>query len=95
MLSIYAYKDLSLRLPALVLAATPDLDGWRDFGFVVQAYLRDAVPFVERVAALARQRSHRIRVRLAKGAYWDAETARTCLYPHAPWDRTSGPTLHR
>jgi RHH-type transcriptional regulator, proline utilization regulon repressor / proline dehydrogenase / delta 1-pyrroline-5-carboxylate dehydrogenase len=71
----YGYRDLSLHIPALVLAAAPDLDGFRDFGFVVQAYLQDAVPFVEQVAALARQRSHRIQVRLVKGAYWDAETA--------------------
>jgi RHH-type proline utilization regulon transcriptional repressor/proline dehydrogenase/delta 1-pyrroline-5-carboxylate dehydrogenase len=50
------------------------LEDFRDFGFVVQAYLQDAVTFVERVTALARQRGHRIQVRLVKGAYWDAET---------------------
>jgi RHH-type transcriptional regulator, proline utilization regulon repressor / proline dehydrogenase / delta 1-pyrroline-5-carboxylate dehydrogenase len=71
----YAYRDLSLHIPALVLAAAPDLDDFHDFGFVVQAYLRDAVPFVERVAGLARRRGHRVQVRLVKGAYWDAETA--------------------
>jgi RHH-type transcriptional regulator, proline utilization regulon repressor / proline dehydrogenase / delta 1-pyrroline-5-carboxylate dehydrogenase len=71
----YAYRDLSLRVPASVLAAAPDLDDFQDFGFVVQAYLQDAVAFVEQVAALARQRGHRIQVRLVKGAYWDAETA--------------------
>jgi RHH-type transcriptional regulator, proline utilization regulon repressor / proline dehydrogenase / delta 1-pyrroline-5-carboxylate dehydrogenase len=70
----YAYRDLSLHIPALVLAATPELDDFHDFGFVVQAYLQDVVPFVERVTALARQRRHRIQVRLVKGAYWDAET---------------------
>jgi RHH-type proline utilization regulon transcriptional repressor/proline dehydrogenase/delta 1-pyrroline-5-carboxylate dehydrogenase len=71
----YSYRDLSLHIPALVLAAAPDLDDFRDFGFVVQAYLRDAVPFVQQVEVLARQRDHRIQVRLVKGAYWDAETA--------------------
>jgi RHH-type transcriptional regulator, proline utilization regulon repressor / proline dehydrogenase / delta 1-pyrroline-5-carboxylate dehydrogenase len=71
----YSYRDLGLRIPALALAAAPDLDDFRDFGFVVQAYLRDAVPFVRQVEALARQRGHRIQVRLVKGAYWDAETA--------------------
>jgi RHH-type transcriptional regulator, proline utilization regulon repressor / proline dehydrogenase / delta 1-pyrroline-5-carboxylate dehydrogenase len=76
----YAYRDLSLHVPAIVLAATPDLDDFRDFGFVVQAYLRDAVPFVEQVAVLARQRGHRIQVRLVKGAYWDAETAEAAAY---------------
>jgi RHH-type transcriptional regulator, proline utilization regulon repressor / proline dehydrogenase / delta 1-pyrroline-5-carboxylate dehydrogenase len=70
----YAYRDLSVRIPALVLAATPELDDFHDFGFVVQAYLQDAVSCVEHVTALARQRGHRIQVRLVKGAYWDAET---------------------
>ena len=76
----YAYRDLSLHVPAIVLAATPDLDDFGDFGFVVQAYLKDAVPFVEQVAALARQRGHRIQVRLVKGAYWDAETAEAAAH---------------
>ncbi len=71
----YAYRDLSLHIPAIVLAAAPDLDDFQDFGFVVQAYLKDAVPFVDQVAALARQRHHRLPIRLVKGAYWDAETA--------------------
>jgi len=71
----YAYRDLSLCVPGAVLAAAPDLDDFQDFGFVVQAYLQDAIPFTARVAALARKRGHRIQVRLVKGAYWDAETA--------------------
>jgi RHH-type proline utilization regulon transcriptional repressor/proline dehydrogenase/delta 1-pyrroline-5-carboxylate dehydrogenase len=71
----YAYRDLSLRVPAAVLAATPDLNDFQDFGFVVQAYLQDAVPFIDQIAALARQRGHHIQIRLVKGAYWDAETA--------------------
>jgi RHH-type transcriptional regulator, proline utilization regulon repressor / proline dehydrogenase / delta 1-pyrroline-5-carboxylate dehydrogenase len=70
----YAYRDLSLHIPATVLAAAPDLDDFQDFGFVVQAYLKDAVPFVDQVATLARQRGHRLQIRLVKGAYWDAET---------------------
>jgi RHH-type transcriptional regulator, proline utilization regulon repressor / proline dehydrogenase / delta 1-pyrroline-5-carboxylate dehydrogenase len=71
----YAYRDLSLRVPAVALADAPDLNDFQDFGFVVQAYLQDAVPFTEQIAALARQRGHRIQIRLVKGAYWDAETA--------------------
>jgi RHH-type proline utilization regulon transcriptional repressor/proline dehydrogenase/delta 1-pyrroline-5-carboxylate dehydrogenase len=70
----YAYRDLSVHIPALVLAATPALDDFHDFGFVVQAYLQDAASCVEHVTALARQRGHHIQVRLVKGAYWDAET---------------------
>jgi RHH-type transcriptional regulator, proline utilization regulon repressor / proline dehydrogenase / delta 1-pyrroline-5-carboxylate dehydrogenase len=71
----YAYRDLALHIPAVALAMAPDLDDFQDFGFVVQAYLQDATAFVEQVAALARQRGHRIQLRLVKGAYWDAETA--------------------
>ena len=70
----YAYRDLSAHVPARVLAATPELDDFHDFGFVVQAYLQDAVSFLEYITALARRRGHRIQVRLVKGAYWDAET---------------------
>src|SRR6266850_2323598 len=70
----YAYRDLSAHVPALVLAATPELVDFHDFGFVVQAYVQDAVSFLEYITALARQRGHRIQVRLVKGAYWDAET---------------------
>lgn len=76
----YAYRDLSLHVPAHVLAATPELDDFHDFGFVVQAYLQDAVAFAEQVAALARRRGHRIQVRLVKGAYWDAETAEAAAH---------------
>jgi RHH-type transcriptional regulator, proline utilization regulon repressor / proline dehydrogenase / delta 1-pyrroline-5-carboxylate dehydrogenase len=76
----YAYRDLSLHIPTAVLAGTAELDGFRDFGFVVQAYLKDAVPFVAQVAALARRRGHRIQVRLVKGAYWDAETAEAAAH---------------
>lgn len=76
----YVYRDLSLHIPTAVLAATADLDDFRDFGFVAQAYLKDAVPFVEQVAELARRRGHRIQVRLVKGAYWDAETAEAAAH---------------
>jgi RHH-type proline utilization regulon transcriptional repressor/proline dehydrogenase/delta 1-pyrroline-5-carboxylate dehydrogenase len=76
----YAYRDLSLSIPTAVLAEIADLDDFGDFGFVVQAYLRDAVPFVEQVAELARRRGHRIQVRLVKGAYWDAETAEAAAH---------------
>ncbi|HSF30597.1 MAG TPA: proline dehydrogenase family protein [Candidatus Tectomicrobia bacterium] len=76
----YAYRDLSLHIPAAVLAAAADLDDFRDFGFVVQAYLKDAVPFLAQVTELARRRGHRIQVRLVKGAYWDAETAEAAAH---------------
>ena len=40
---------------------------------VVQAYLKDALPFTLRVIELARKRQSPFTVRLVKGAYWDYE----------------------
>ena len=76
----YAYRDLSLHIPALTLAAAPDLDDFQDFGFVVQGYLRDATAFAAQIGELARQRGHGIQVRLVKGAYWDAETTEAAAH---------------
>jgi RHH-type transcriptional regulator, proline utilization regulon repressor / proline dehydrogenase / delta 1-pyrroline-5-carboxylate dehydrogenase len=49
------------------------LAGWNGLGLVVQAYQKRAPAVVDWVAALARRTSHRIPVRLVKGAYWDTE----------------------
>jgi len=50
---------------------------FRDYphaGVVVQAYLRDAVPDMQALLELVRERGTPITVRLVKGAYWDYET---------------------
>ena len=67
--------DLSLDLIERLMR-DPELDGWRGFGVVVQAYQRRALPVLDWLAALARQTGRRIMVRLVKGAYWDAEIKR-------------------
>jgi RHH-type proline utilization regulon transcriptional repressor/proline dehydrogenase/delta 1-pyrroline-5-carboxylate dehydrogenase len=64
--------DLSLDVIAKVLVA-PELAGYEHFGIVVQAYQKRARPVIEWAAALALARRTRLRIRLVKGAYWDAE----------------------
>ena len=55
------------------LCEQPDLAGWDGIGFVVQAYSRRATHVIEHLVGLARATSHRLMVRLVKGAYWDSE----------------------
>lgn len=47
--------------------------GWGNFGLVVQAYSKRALPVLVWLAALSREQGDRIPVRLVKGAYWDSE----------------------
>jgi RHH-type proline utilization regulon transcriptional repressor/proline dehydrogenase/delta 1-pyrroline-5-carboxylate dehydrogenase len=47
--------------------------GWGQFGLVVQAYSKRALPVLAWLAALAKQQGDRIPLRLVKGAYWDSE----------------------
>ena len=51
----------------------PITKGWGNFGLVVQAYSKRALPVLTWLAALAGEQGDRIPVRLVKGAYWDAE----------------------
>ncbi|WP_211829077.1 bifunctional proline dehydrogenase/L-glutamate gamma-semialdehyde dehydrogenase PutA [Kistimonas asteriae] len=51
----------------------PSLAGWNQFGLVVQAYSKRALPVLCWMAALAREVGDCIPVRLVKGAYWDSE----------------------
>ncbi|OZI32739.1 trifunctional transcriptional regulator/proline dehydrogenase/L-glutamate gamma-semialdehyde dehydrogenase [Bordetella genomosp. 1] len=58
------------------LCFTPELEGWNGIGFVIQAYQKRAPFVIDYVVDLARRSSHRIMVRLVKGAYWDSEIKR-------------------
>ncbi|WP_370051889.1 bifunctional proline dehydrogenase/L-glutamate gamma-semialdehyde dehydrogenase PutA [Neptunomonas sp.] len=51
----------------------PDTRGWGQFGLVVQAYSKRALPVLAWLAALAKQQGDCIPLRLVKGAYWDTE----------------------
>jgi len=64
--------ELSLKL-FQKLYQHPDCRGWGNFGLVVQAYSKRALPVLVWLAALARQQGDLIPVRLVKGAYWDSE----------------------
>ncbi len=61
------------------LCFEPELEGWNGIGFVVQAYQKRAVFTIDWLIDLARRRSHRLMVRLVKGAYWDGEIKRAQL----------------
>ncbi len=55
------------------LYRSPAGRGWGQFGLVVQAYGKRALPALAWLAALAREQGDEIPVRLVKGAYWDSE----------------------
>ncbi len=54
----------------------PQLAGWNGIGFVIQAYQKRAPFVIDYVIDLAKRSSHRLMVRLVKGAYWDSEIKR-------------------
>ncbi len=61
--------DLSLDLFEALIEA----HGVRNLGFVVQAYSKRAAAVLDWLIALAADNQCRFRIRLVKGAYWDAE----------------------
>jgi RHH-type proline utilization regulon transcriptional repressor/proline dehydrogenase/delta 1-pyrroline-5-carboxylate dehydrogenase len=68
------------------LARSPDLIGWDGLGLAVQAYGKRASRVIAWLHDLGRETHHRFRVRLVKGAYWDAEIKHAqnqglCDYP--------------
>jgi RHH-type proline utilization regulon transcriptional repressor/proline dehydrogenase/delta 1-pyrroline-5-carboxylate dehydrogenase len=58
------------------LCFEPELAGWHGIGFVVQAYQKRCPYVVDWLVDLAKRSSHRLMVRLVKGAYWDGEIKR-------------------
>lgn len=50
-----------------------DVKGWGNFGLVVQAYTKRALPVLCWLTLLAKKQGDLIPVRLVKGAYWDTE----------------------
>ncbi|MEH6566052.1 MAG: bifunctional proline dehydrogenase/L-glutamate gamma-semialdehyde dehydrogenase PutA [Halopseudomonas sp.] len=64
--------ELSLKLFKKVYEH-PDVKGWGNFGLVVQAYSKRALPVLCWLTLLAKQQGDCIPVRLVKGAYWDSE----------------------
>lgn len=58
------------------LANVPELQGWNGLGFVVQAYQRRAIPLLQHLITLYKDRPNNLNIRLVKGAYWDSEIKR-------------------
>lgn len=61
------------------LCFAPELKGWNGIGFVVQAYQKRCPYVIDYLVDLARRSSHRLMIRLVKGAYWDSEIKRAQL----------------
>ncbi len=51
----------------------PECKGWGEYGLVIQAYGKRALPTLCWLTSLARNQGDKIPVRLVKGAYWDSE----------------------
>lgn len=62
--------ELSLKLFEQVYR---QCQGWGQFGMVVQAYSKRALPVLAYLQKLASEQGDSIPVRLVKGAYWDSE----------------------
>jgi RHH-type proline utilization regulon transcriptional repressor/proline dehydrogenase/delta 1-pyrroline-5-carboxylate dehydrogenase len=66
------YRDVTLKIFEKI-AFDEEFREYPHLGLVVQAYLKDALPFTLRVVELGRARQSPFTVRLVKGAYWDYE----------------------
>lgn len=64
--------DISLDIIGAVFA-DPALNGWEGFGPAVQSYQKRAPYVIDWLVDLSRKYNRRWKVRLIKGAYWDAE----------------------
>src|SRR5262249_54178151 len=62
-------RDLTMRI-FMELGEEPEFRHERNFGIVLQAYLRDAETDARRLIAWAGRRGTPVTVRLVKGAYW-------------------------
>ncbi|HEY2456677.1 MAG TPA: proline dehydrogenase family protein, partial [Candidatus Acidoferrum sp.] len=68
----FGLKELTLDLFRKLLSE-PEFQGYPDFGFVIQAYLRDSQTDTEKMLDWARHHRRQFTIRLVKGAYWDFE----------------------
>ncbi len=64
--------DVSLSVIEEVFSSD-ELGEWLGFGFVIQAYQRQALEVVNWACELAKSVGRRLNIRLVKGAYWDSE----------------------
>lgn len=69
----YAVKHMTVEV-FQELISEPEFRGYKFFGCVVQAYLRDSYTDVQTLIEFAKKREVPFTIRLVKGAYWDSET---------------------
>lgn len=69
----YSVKHLTMEVFKELLME-PELRGYKFFGCVIQAYLKDSSDDIKDLSAFAKARQTPFTVRLVKGAYWDYET---------------------
>jgi len=65
--------DIVLRC-FMELLMEPEFRDWPDAGIAIQTYLRDAEERLQRLADWVGARGTPVKIRLVRGAYWDAET---------------------
>jgi proline dehydrogenase len=68
----YDYREVTLKIFEMI-ASNSEFKEYPYLGMVIQAYLKDVLPFTARVIEFARRRQSPFTVRLVKGAYWDYE----------------------
>jgi RHH-type proline utilization regulon transcriptional repressor/proline dehydrogenase/delta 1-pyrroline-5-carboxylate dehydrogenase len=69
----YDLKNLTIALYQSLLEE-PEFNGYPHTGLAIQAYLRDSDRDLHEIVDWAKARNQRLKIRLVKGAYWDAET---------------------
>ncbi|WP_404311858.1 bifunctional proline dehydrogenase/L-glutamate gamma-semialdehyde dehydrogenase [Agrococcus terreus] len=99
-LDMEEYKDLEMTMAVFTrILATPGLEGYEG-GIVLQAYLPDAMPAMERLQAWAAERvaagGAAVKVRLVKGANLPMERAEASLHgwPLATWHTKQDSDTH-
>lgn len=71
-LETYALKNITLDIFTSLLDEE-EFAGWDGAGVALQAYLKDVLGDIDRIASWARERGRRVTIRLVKGAYWEYE----------------------
>jgi RHH-type proline utilization regulon transcriptional repressor/proline dehydrogenase/delta 1-pyrroline-5-carboxylate dehydrogenase len=69
----YSVKHLTMEVFQEILLE-PEFRGYKHFGIVVQAYLRDSLDDIKAYVRFSQERGTPFSIRLVKGAYWDYET---------------------
>jgi RHH-type transcriptional regulator, proline utilization regulon repressor / proline dehydrogenase / delta 1-pyrroline-5-carboxylate dehydrogenase len=69
----FSYRDTVFWVCRRLLLESEALKGFKLIGFVLQAYLRDALHHLDEIIDLGDKLGFVIPLRLVKGAYWDSE----------------------